>query len=62
MADFTFLISRADEAPITRERALADEHDMLIYARQLQADWPESETIDVLQDGCLLLRLRRSAD
>jgi hypothetical protein len=58
---FTFQISQQDGDPLVRIRALPDEDGALTFARQLQTDWADSEMIDVLLDGRLCWRLRRSA-
>lgn len=62
MADFFFHISQTSGEPLVRVRPFTEEADVHTYARQLQADWPDSETIDVMQDGRLFLRLRRRPD
>lgn len=59
--EFTFQISQAAGDPLVRTRALPDENGALKFAQQLQADWSDSELIDVLLDGRLCWRLRRTA-
>ena len=59
-AEFAFHIAQASGEPLVRVRSFSGEGEAMDYARQLRADWPDSETIDVQQDGRLLARLRRS--
>lgn len=59
MTAFTFHVEHPDRDPVVRTRTLDGEADALAFARQLQSDWPDHETIDVLHEGALVTRLRR---
>jgi hypothetical protein len=59
MAAFTFHVEQADKQPLVRTRDFDGEGEAMAYAEQLLADWADSESIDVLQQGHLLSRLRR---
>ncbi len=61
MLEFTFQISQTVGDPLVRTRTLPDEAGALAFAQQLQADWSDSDLIDVLLDGRLCWRLRRQA-
>jgi hypothetical protein len=60
MIDYTFCFEHADKTQITRVRPLESEGDALSYARQILADWPDCLLVEILRDGAVWDRLRRS--